>query len=107
VDRLQRRTEYVTGSQYVSVRLMYKIATAEWIDVRSAPKDMTANIEWLAFSLKLTDGEPGWLECITRPSLSLWLPLERRGRILTSAGSRVVVGGETGTLTIVDFPALA
>jgi hypothetical protein len=83
---------------------MYENAIAEWIDIRSAPQDMTANIEWLAFSLKLTGGEPGWLECITRPSLSLWLPLERRARTLASAGSRVVVGGETGALTIIDFP---
>jgi hypothetical protein len=45
----------------------------------------------------------GWLEA-SHPVF--WLPPERRGFPIASSGQRIVVGGWSGALTILDLPGM-
>jgi hypothetical protein len=45
--------------------------------------------------------DSGWLEA-TQPVF--WLPPERRGLVIASFGQRIVVGGYSGAVTILDLP---
>jgi hypothetical protein len=44
----------------------------------------------------------GWLQ--SGGDSLLWLPLERRGGIVESFGRRVVIGGRSGAMTILELP---
>jgi hypothetical protein len=44
----------------------------------------------------------GWLQ--SGADSLLWLPLERRGKVVESFGRRVVIGGQTGAMTILELP---
>jgi hypothetical protein len=44
----------------------------------------------------------GWLQ--SGADNLLWLPVERRGGAVESFGRRVVIGGETGVVTILELP---
>jgi hypothetical protein len=52
--------------------------------------------------LVVTDS--GWLERVESRQPVLWLPLERRGKEIASSQQRVVVGGRSGAITVLDFP---
>jgi hypothetical protein len=45
--------------------------------------------------------DSGWLEA-SQPVF--WLPPERRGFAIASSGQRIVVGGWSGAVTIIDLP---
>jgi hypothetical protein len=54
---------------------------------------------------EFTINDSGWLASDTTfPDLALWVPLERRGSAIASFGRRVVVGGKTGAVTILELP---
>jgi hypothetical protein len=44
----------------------------------------------------------GWLQ--SGADSLLWLPVERRGKVVKSFGRRVVIGGVTGAMTILELP---
>jgi hypothetical protein len=44
----------------------------------------------------------GWLQ--RGADFLLWLPVERRGSAIVSCARRVVIGGETGAVTILELP---
>jgi hypothetical protein len=44
----------------------------------------------------------GWLQSGAEPLL--WLPVERRGSQVVSRARRLVVGGTTGAVTILELP---
>jgi hypothetical protein len=44
----------------------------------------------------------GWLQ--NGADFLLWLPVERRGEVVESFGRKVVIGGKTGAVTILELP---
>jgi hypothetical protein len=49
--------------------------------------------------------DSGWLSCsYAARCILLWLPVERRGPAFASHGKRVVVGANSGALTVLDLP---
>jgi hypothetical protein len=54
------------------------------------------------FSNRFALTSSGWLQ--SGAGSLLWLPVERRGDAVESLGRRVVVGGATGAMTILELP---
>jgi hypothetical protein len=44
----------------------------------------------------------GWLQ--SGADFLLWLPVERRGQVIQSFGRKVVIGGTTGAVTMLELP---
>jgi hypothetical protein len=44
----------------------------------------------------------GWLQ--SGADFLLWLPVERRGQAIQSFGRKVVIGGATGAVTMLELP---
>jgi hypothetical protein len=50
--------------------------------------------------------ETGWLTCSYGTGhIMLWLPVERRGKSLERRGRRVVVGADSGAVTVLELPS--
>jgi hypothetical protein len=87
--------------QGFSTALTYNAAA--WIEL--TPADFSAS-SGDTQEMDLSLSESGWLTCSHESGrISLWLPVERRGRMRARCGRRVVVGAKRGAVTILELPA--
>jgi hypothetical protein len=55
--------------------------------------------------IDLTLSKTGWFSCSYEAGrISLWIPVERRGSALARCGRRVLIGADSGAITILELP---
>jgi hypothetical protein len=55
--------------------------------------------------VRITLSDSGWLSCRHGSGhILLWLPVERRGEAFAGNGKRIVVGGTSGAVTVLELP---
>jgi hypothetical protein len=92
--------------QYVNTLSLVLISltsyTAVWTEISPAkmPSSIASSPE-----INITLSDSGWLSYLYAEKRTLlWLPVERRGRPLAGHRRRVVVGANSGAVTVVELP---
>jgi hypothetical protein len=76
--------------------------TAVWTEISSIelPSSLASISE-----INIAISDSGWLSCSYAARCNmLWLPIERRGKVFASHGRRIVVGAQSGAVTVIELP---
>jgi hypothetical protein len=96
----ERSLQYVNALSLVIISLTSN--TAVWTEI-SPVKLLSSIANSPGISMTLSDS--GWLSCSYAASRTLlWLPMERHGKTFASHGRRVVVGANSGAVTVLELP---
>jgi hypothetical protein len=100
LDPHERSLQYVNTLSLVIISLTSNIAVWTEISPAKLPSSIASSP---GINIALSDS--GWLSYLYAGKRTLlWLPVERRGEALASHGRRIVVGANSGAVTVLELP---